>query len=193
MSKLKFIKENAALDVGVRLPILLVILFWIATFSPKMTVPDPQYDLIFATDNHDYNAQLKGVVRFDVSNGKLQATFHADDLQNFRNTPQVYYFDVSSGSTHEISLDIPDDLHDGLRLNIPEAKNYTLSNSSIAPDGYRFDVSYSGGGELFLFDLGYRYRGTIKRDSRAIRIPTHGRNYHGNLRFFGWVLEGGQT
>jgi hypothetical protein len=193
MSKLEFVRRNAALVVGVSLPVLLVFLFWIATVIPKMTVPDPQHDLIFTADYYDYNARVNGMVRFDVKDGKLRGTFHADDAQNHRNTPRIYYFDVSSGSTHEISLDIPGNLHDGLQLNISEAKDYTLSNRSIAPDGYSFDGSYTGGGGFFFFDRGYRYRGTIRREGRTIRIPAQGRDYHGNLQFLGWVLEGGQS
>jgi hypothetical protein len=193
MSKMNVVKENIALVVGISLPVLLVILFWLATAIPKMTVPDPQFDLIFTTDHYDYSAQVNGVVRFDVSEGRLRATFHTDDRQNYRNTPRIYYFDVSSGSTHEISLDIPGDMQDGQRLTIPEAKDYKLSNKSLAPDGYGFDGSYSGGGGFFFFDGGYHYRGTIKKDSRAIKIPTHGDNYQGNLRFLGWVLDGGHS
>lgn len=193
MSKSNVVKENIALVVGISLPVLLVILFWLATVIPKMTVPDPQYDLVFSADHYDYSAQVKGVVRFDVSEGRLRATFHTDDRQTFRNIPRIYYFDVSSGSTHEISLDLPGNLKDGERLNIPEARDYTISNETLAPDGYGFDASYRGGGGFFFFDGGYRYRGTIKKEGRAIKIPNHGHNYQGNLHFLGWILEGGRS
>jgi hypothetical protein len=193
MSKLELLKRNATLVVGVSLPVLLVFLFWVATVIPKMTVPDPQHDLIFTADHFDYNARVNGMVRFDIKDGKVRGTFHADNLRNNFNTPRIYYFDVSAGSTHEITLDIPGNLQDGTQLNISEAEAYTLSNKSIAPDGYSFDGSYTGGGGFFFFDRGYRYRGTIKREGRTIRIPTQGQNYHGNLQFLGWVLEGGQS
>ncbi|MDX1735926.1 MAG: hypothetical protein R3228_16240, partial [Halioglobus sp.] len=121
-----------------------------------------------------------------------RATFHSDNQSNYRNTPRIYYFDVSSGGSHEISLDIPGELKDGQTLDIPEAKDYKLSTSSLAPDNYRFDASYSGGG-FFFFDGGYRYRGIIKNGNRAIRIPTHGHNYQGSLRFLGWVVEGEES
>jgi hypothetical protein len=192
MSKMSVVKENISLVAGVSLPVILVILFWLATAIQKMTVPDPQFDLIFIADHYDYSAGFNGVVRLDVSEDRLRATFHTVDRQNYRNIPRIYYFDVSSGSTHEISLDIPGDLQNGQRLSIPEAKDYKLSNKSLAPDGYGFDGSYSGGG-FIIFDGGYRYRGTIKKGSRAIKIPTHGNNDQGNLRFLGWVLEGGHS
>ena len=193
MPKGGFLRENIALVVGISLPVLLVLLFWLATVIPKMTVSDPQFDLIFTADQFDYNAQAKGVVRFDVSEGQLRATFHTDHRQTFRNIPRIYYFDVSSGSTHEITPEIPGDLKDGQRLNIPEAADYKLSKETRAPDGYSFDASYSGGGGFFFFDRGYRYRGSIQKDGRAIKIPSHGNRYQGNLHFLGWVLEGGQS
>ena len=41
-----FTLENIALVFGISLPVLLVLLFWLATVIPKMTVADPQFDLI---------------------------------------------------------------------------------------------------------------------------------------------------
>ena len=190
MSASRFIKENIALVAGISLPVLLVIVFWIATAIPNMTVADPGYDMIYSVDDYDYNSALKGRVRLDVEDGKLRAVFHSDSGQQYRNTPRIFYFDVSSGSTHEMTLDIPGDLQDGQLLESPEASLYTLSKKSIAPDGYHFDDSYSSRrGFLFLGD-GYRYRGTIRKDGRAVKIPVHGEHYRGDLRFIGWVLEG---
>ncbi len=192
MSKPHFLKENIALVAGISLPVLLVVVFWIATAIPKMTVPDPQYDMIYTADYYDYNAQVRGAVHLEVREGRLRATFHTVDGQNYRSAPRIYYFDVSSGSTHELTVDIPGDPQDGQELNIPEAGGYNLSNKSIAPDGYAFDGSYSSRSGFFFFDSGYRYRGMIRKDGRAIKIPTHGHQYQGNLRFLGWVVESSQ-
>ncbi|MEP5764241.1 MAG: hypothetical protein ABJ308_06595 [Halieaceae bacterium] len=192
MSMLKRVQENFALVVGISLPLLLVLVFWIATAIPKMTVPDPRYDMIYTADFYDYNALVHGAVRVDIQDGKLRATFHSSDKQNYRNTPRIYYFDVSSGSIHELSIDIPADPQDGQLLSVPEAETYTLSNKSIAPDGYSFDGNYSSRSGFFFFDGGYRYRGIIKKDGRAIKIPTHGHQYQGNLRFLAWVMDDDQ-
>jgi hypothetical protein len=148
--------------------------------------------MIYTADHYDYNAQVKGTVRFDVRDARLRATFHSDDGSNYRNTPRIYYFDVSTGSTREISLEIPGDLRDGQVLELPEAEGLRLSKESISPDGYRFEANYRSRAGFFFFDSGYRYRGTIRKDGRAIKIPTHGNTYQGNLRFLGWVLEGAQ-
>ena len=193
MSANSFLKTNFTLVAGISLPVLLVIVFWIATAIPKMTVADPAYDMIYTADQFDYNAQVSGSLRLDVTDGKLRAVFHVDDRQNYRSTPRLFYFDVSSGATHEISIDMPGDLQDGQLLDIPEANTYTLSNKSIAPDGYSFDGSYSSRSGFLFFGSGYRYRGTIRKDGRAVKIPTHGNQYQGNLRFLGWVIKGGDS
>ena len=192
MSKLHLLKDNIALVAGISLPVLLVIVFWVATAIPKMTVADPQYDMIYTADYYDYNALLRGTVQLEVREGRLRATFREVDGQNFRNAPRIYYFDVSSGSTQELTVEIPDDPQDGQELEIPEASGLKLDKKSIAPDGYSYDSSYGSRSGFFFFDGGYRYRGLIKKDGRAIKMPTHGHQYQGNLRFLGWVLEGSQ-
>ena len=193
MSSNQFLKENVTLVIGVSLPIFLVAVFWLATWIPKMTVPAPQFDLIFSVDNYDYNSTVNGTVKFDVIEGKLRAIFHVDDGQRASNIPRLYYFDISSGSSHELVLNIPENVQDGDRLSVPEVENYTLSKETLAPDGYIFDANYKGGGGLFFFEAGYRYRGTIKKDGRALKIPVQGNRYPGNLRFLGWVLGPGQS
>lgn len=193
MSSNNFLKENVALVIGVSLPVVLVALFWLATFIPRMTVPAPQFDLIFAVDNYDYNPTVNGVVKFDIIEGKLRAIFQVDNHQRASNIPRLYYFDVSSGSSRELVLDIPGKPEDGERLKVPEAENYRLSKETLAPDGYTFDANYRGGGGLFFFEAGYRYQGTIKKDGRAVKIPVHDNRYPGNLRFLGWVLETGPS
>ena len=192
MLKSDLLKENIALVAGISLPVLLVCIFWIATAIPKMTVPAPRYDLIYTADYYDYNAPTHGTVKLEVRDGRLRATYHSVEHQNYHSSPRLYYFDVSSGSTHELTVDVPGDLQDGQELNIPEATGLKLSKKSIAPDGYSFDRNYSGRSAFFFFDGGYRSRGLIRKEGRAIKIPTHGHQYQGNLRFLGWVMENSQ-
>ena len=78
---------------------LLVLVFWIATAIPKMTVADPQYDLIYTAEYYDYNAPVRGTVQLEVREGRLRATYHSVEGQNYRSAPRLYVFDVGSGST----------------------------------------------------------------------------------------------
>jgi hypothetical protein len=191
MSQQRLLKDNIALVAGISLPVLLVIVFWIATVIPQMTVPDPQYDLVYSADHYDYNTPLAGTVSLDVREGRLHATFHRVEGQRYSNTPRVYYFDVAAGSLQELTIEVPEGLQDGQKLDIPEASGLLLSKKSIAPDGYAFDGNYSSYRGLFFFDGGYRYQGLIRKEGRAIKIPAPGYRHQGELRFLGWVLETG--
>jgi len=190
MSLRRLLKDNIALVAGVSLPVLLVIAFWIATVIPQFTVPDPRYDLVYTAVNYDYNTPTDGAIDLDVRDGRLRATFHRVEGQTYGNTPRVYYFDVTAGTLQELTVDVPEDVQDGQELDIPEASGLLLSKKSIAPDGYTFDGSYSSYRGLFFFDSGYRYRGLIRREGRAIKVPAPGYRHQGELRFLGWVLEG---
>jgi hypothetical protein len=55
-SKPDFLKQHFSLVVGVALPLLLVLFFWIATVVPNLLVEPPQHDLIFTTNYYDYSA-----------------------------------------------------------------------------------------------------------------------------------------
>lgn len=191
MSKPGFFKQHFSLVVGVTLPLALVLFFWLATVIPKLTVEPPQHDLVFTTDYYDYNAEVKGRVRFDVKDGRLRAFFHTGDNQAYRQVPRLYYFNVKTESTRELALDIPQDLTDGTAISIPEMDSYTFSNESRSPDGYAFDNSYRGRHGFFFGGGSYRYHAKIEKDGRAMKIPMPGGDSgYQNLRFLGWVLQG---
>lgn len=195
MTKTSFIKENFSLVVGVALPVLLVIAFWLSLTIPKLLVAAPQYDLIFASDAYDYNNQVKGTVRFEVRNGKLRAVFHENEKKTYRQVPRLYYFDVATESTREIPFDIPADVEDRQAIPVEEAERYTLSPEILSPDGYRFESAYHGSGglagEMFVGGR-YRYHAKIRKNGRSIKIP-HAKTYyyHGNIQFIGWVTDKG--
>jgi hypothetical protein len=191
MTKPSFFKQNFSLVVGVALPVLLVLFFWLATVVPRILVEPPQHNLIFTSDHYDYNAQVNGTVRFDVKGGQLRAFFHEGDTQGYRQVPRLFYFNVKTESTREIALDIPEDLKDGSAIGIPDLENHEFSNESRSPDGYSFDNSYRGRHGLIFGGSSYRYHAKIEKDGRAIKIPMPGRSStYDNLRFLGWDLGG---
>jgi hypothetical protein len=188
-SKPDFLKQHFSLVVGLALPVLLVLFFWIATVVPKLWVEPPQHDLIFTTNYYDYSAVVKGKVRFDVKDGSLRAFFLTGGEQSYRQAPRLYYFNVKTESTRELALDIPEDLTDGTAIKIPEMENHQFSNESRSPDGYSFDNSYRGRHGFFFGGGSYRYHAKIEKDGRAMKIPIpSGGLSHQNLHFLGWVL-----
>lgn len=201
-----FWQKNLTLIVGVSLPLLLVLLFWVAMIIPRLTVEAPQYDLVLASrDYFQQGRQLNGTLDFVVNDGQLFARFTEDPIyaRPVNNmpaiaipTPRLYYFSSSGGfssaggSLREIEYDLPDNPADGAMIAIAELADRTLIDESTAPDGYRFDNSYRGSrGFLFLFD-GYRYHAKIEKDGRAVKIPAiEQNNYFGNYDLVGWTEQ----
>lgn len=193
-----FLARNLTLIVGVSLPLVLVLLFWVAMIVPRMTVMPPQYDLVLAT--HDYyeaGRNLNGNLTFDVREGQLSATFREDpnyprprgDIPAIAiPVPRLYYFVSATGSMREIDYDLPETLVDGAVIPINAFDGRQLYSESMAPDGYRFDNSYRGSrGFLFMFD-GYRYNAKIEKDGRAVKIPSIDQNNTvGSYDFIGWT------
>lgn len=186
MGKGQFVKQHFVLIVGVSLPVLLVVLFGVATVIPKLLVAPPQHDLIFSTTHYDHNALPKGTLRFDVQDGKLRGVFY--ESNNNRQVPRLYCFDVQTESTREISVDIPPNIEFGQTVEIPEVAAYKISKGTLSPDGYTFDNSYRGR-HGFLFSGGSRYHAKIEKDGRAMKIPGVGNRYFGDVQFLGWVIE----
>ena len=201
MTGQSFWHKNLTLVVGVSLPVLLVLLFWIAMLIPRMTVSPPEYDLVLASRYYNQEGrQLNGTLDFRVEEGRLFARFtedpnYARPVNNMPAiaipVPRLYYFESAAGNLREIDFDLPDDLADGAMIPIAELADRTLVAESTAPDGYRFDNSYRGSrGFLFFFD-GYRYHAKIEKDGRAVKIPSIDRNdYYGSYELVGWADQG---
>lgn len=198
MQAQSFLAKNLTLIVGVSLPLVLVLVFWIAMAVPRMTVDEPQYDLLLASQLYtQVGRQLNGTLAFEVDGGQLVARFTEDPNYPVARgnipaiaipVPRLYYFASADGNLREIGFDLPDPLENGAIIPITELAGRTLVAQSTAPDGYRFDNSYRGSrGFLFFFD-GYRYGAKIEKDGRAVKIPAlDGNNYFANYEFIGWV------
>jgi hypothetical protein len=188
-NKMSFIKRNYSLLIGILLPVLLVIVFWIAMIIPQMLVDPPHYDLILFSRFHPHGPVIEGTVNFDVKNGRLRATYRANLKRNsYGGMPNLYYFNVSTGSLRPISMNVPDALEDGAVIPVPELEQYTLSSERLSADGYRFDNTYRGS-RGFLFFYGYRYYAKLEKKGRILKIPGP-ENYNGNLEFLAWVQAG---
>ena len=198
MQEQSFLSKNLTLVVGISLPLLLVLVFWIAMAVPRMTVDDPQYDLVLVSRYYgEAVRQLNGTIAFEIDDGMLYARFTVDPNYPVARgnipavaipVPRLYYFDSAAGNLREIDVDLPDEPANGDILPVDELAGRTLIAETSAPDGYRFDNSYRGSrGFLFFFD-GYRYGAKIEKDGRAEKIPAiDGNNYYASYEFIGWV------
>lgn len=193
-------QKNLSLIVGVSLPVLLVLLFWLAMVIPRLTVDDPQYDLILASRYGLNGSRLNGNVDFEVHNGALFAHFSRNPYELPADqvspsgipAPRLYYFSSVEGSLREIRYSLPEDLAHGALAPVDVLEGRELIAENVAPDGYRFDNSYRGSrGFLFIFG-GYRYNARIEKDGRTIKIPSMDQNtYAGDYSFVAWAGKGG--
>ncbi len=97
---LKFVKENIVLVLGVTLPLLLVILFVLASAVPAMFVDNPRYDCLFWDGDH-------GQLRFEVVNQKLQIKYTPNQYAG-QTTPILYRYSAATGKTLKVAFKLPD-------------------------------------------------------------------------------------
>jgi len=191
-----FIKANLVLVVGLTLPLLLVVLFFVATVVPKAFGTPPQYEMLFTTTRYDYQAPLDYEIDFAVKNQKLVVKSRKSDHKDRGyNSKLLMVYDAKSESVREINADAvkADGAADHDETVLQETAGWTVDTSRVSPDGYILDgPSYNGGGMLGgMFGAGYRNGGfRIKKGSVAYRIPdTQGDYYYNQVHFVGWVIK----
>lgn len=197
MALKKILKENLVLAMGIGLPVLLVILFFLTSVLPKSLAEPPQHDLLFSVLRYDYQTASPTNFDFVVRDGVLYARVGKTDSQNInRYHRRLVRYDAQTESVREIPYDLAGiaDAPEGTEILVEATGDLTIDPSSKAPDGYTFEsASYSGGGLVSeLFFGGYRNQGyRIVKGKAAYRIPsTFGDNYYaGNVQFIGWAVE----
>lgn len=197
MALKKFLKENLVLTMGIGLPVLLVILFFLTSVLPKSLAEPPQHDLLFSVLRYDYQTASPTNFDFVVRDGVLYARVGKTDSHNInRYHRRLVRYDAQTGSVREIPYDLAGiaDAPEGTEVPVEATGGLTIDSSSKAPDGYTFEsASYSGGGLVSgLFFGGYRNQGyRVVKGRAAYKIPTtFGENhYAGNVQFIGWIVE----
>lgn len=186
----RFVHENYALLVGITLPLALMLLFFIAGRTATVTVADPQYDVVYATNYYDHPNQI-----FDlrVTDNKLVINVRPDKNGDYYNMPTIYIFDHKTMTSRRIDIDFKN-IVDGkvVDSDLDDLNKKTLSTANESPDGYRFEYnSRSGHGGLAgeLFGFGRRYGNTyiLKNGPRSISLDADQAVYNG--RFLAWAME----
>lgn len=191
-----FIKANLVLVVGLTLPLLLIVLFFVATVVPKALGTPPQYEMLFTTTRYDYQAPPDYEIDFAVKNQKLMVKSRKSDHKDRGyNSKLLMVYDAKNESVREINADAVkvDGAADHNETVLQETAGWTVDTSRVSPDGYVMDgPSYNGGGMLGgMFGAGYRNGGfRVKKGSVAYRIPdTQGDYYYHQVHFIGWVIK----
>jgi hypothetical protein len=188
-----FIKENLVLVIGLALPLLLIVLFFVATVIPKAYSTPPQYELLFSMQDYNYQNKPDYIVDFKVKNNQLLLKAKkAEDKDNYYQNKKLMAYDAKNEVMREIVIDSTQ-LSDGAELLLEETKTMTLSTNMLAPDGYVLEKQYDGNNSLIggLFGGGGRNSGyRLKKGNVGYKINTlQNNNYNYELHFIGWVLK----
>jgi hypothetical protein len=191
---MEFLKRNYALVMGVALPLVLIAVFFLAGKASVMTVPDPQYDAVFATGYSGHGARNR--FRISTDEGKLSIRVRPPKkgarprYQNQRD-PVIYVFDHKTLYAKKIDIDF-DNIVDG-KVKDPDLDALSrkrLSVGPISPDGYVFERNTSRGNGLFAGLFGSRrsraYQ-VLRKGAR--RVPVVGGQSIYSAHFIGWVVK----
>ncbi len=191
-----FIKENLVLVVGLTLPILLILLFFVATVIPKSMGVPPQYEMLFTTVKYEYQNQPDYVLDFMVKNKQLmvKAKKNNEKDRNY-NSKKLMAYDGKTETVREISLDVAKIGEAAINSEIvlEETKNMTIDTAAVSPDRYVLEGPNYGGSGLLggLFGGGYRNSGyRLKKGSIGYKVPNAQQDYYYNqVQFVGWIAK----
>ena len=185
----QFFKENFVLAMGIALPLVLIVLFYIAGQVSRQAVADPQYDALFAVDYHD-NAS-GNPYSIAVDNDKLVIKYRpASDQDRHYAKPRLFRFDHETQQAKLIDIDF-DAAEDGVVTDpdIAALNENKIDPNPSSPDGYQFEYSYNSGGLFSEFFGGYNSRNRYVLSKGPRRIPVQGSEPYWSAHFIGWVVS----
>jgi hypothetical protein len=190
------LKENLVLVIGLTLPLILILLFFVATVLPKSIATPPQYELLISIPFYEAQNPSHYLTGFIVKDGVLKARISKNDSKNNNYySRKLISYDGKTDSVHEITYDLSKlgNIENGSEITLDETKNLKIDTSNKAPDGYAFDGPSYGHGGLIpeLFGSGHRnWNLRVKKGMLAYKIPNTSSNYsyYGDVQFIGWVV-----
>ena len=188
-----FIKENLVLVIGLALPVLLIVLFFVATVIPKSMGTPPQYEMLFTTTKYNYQNKPEYVIDFNVKNQQLMVNSKKNDEKNYNNATKILMaYDGKTETVREIKIDASK-LTEGNEVLLEETKNLSIDTGVISPDGYTLEGPNYGGNGLVggLFGGGYRNTGyRLKKGGVGYKVPNMQPDYYySQLQFIGWIAK----
>ena len=134
-----FIKENLVLVIGLVLPMLLIVLFFVATVIPKSMGTPPQYEMLFSTTRNDYQIKPEYVLDFNVKNQQLMVKAKKYDEKNYNNISRLLMaYDGKTETVREIKID-ESKFSEGAEILLEETKAMTIATDMVSPDGYTLE------------------------------------------------------
>ncbi len=191
----KWIIENLVLVIGLSLPILLIVLFFLATVLPKSFSTPPQYEMLFTTLKYEYENSPMYLVDFNVVNHQLMAKVKKnDDKSRNYNSKKLMAYNPKTETVREITIDLAKAAEANINeVLLAETKDLKIDASMVSPDGYQFEGSrYSNNGLIGgLFGGGNQNSGyRLKKGAVAYKVQTSQPDYYySDFKFVGWVVN----
>ena len=190
-----WIKENLVLVIGLSLPILLIVLFFLATVLPKSFGTPPQYEMLFTTLKYEYENSPTYLVDFNVVNHQLMAKVRKnDDKSRNYNSKKLMAYNPKTETVREITIDLAKAAEANKdEVLLAETKDLKIDASVVSPDGYQLDGSrYTSSGLIGgLFGGGNHNSGyRLKKGAVAYKVQTSQPDYYySDFKFVGWVVN----
>ncbi|MDH3510852.1 MAG: hypothetical protein OER85_08325 [Gammaproteobacteria bacterium] len=190
-----FLRENTMIVVSIALPLLVVILFALASILPNLFSSPPAHDLLLTYQEWVVETESPVRVNLVVVNDRVKATVFKVKENDRGSVRRIFRYDHLAATVSEIHIPMPEnivELPDGAEIPIPELTDLKVSNLLRAPDGYEFRGHEGSGGlmrELFGVNRS-RNDVNIANDGAIIRVRLPTSNYwYGDVRFLGWVID----
>ena len=190
-----FLRKNLMIVVSIALPLLVVVLFALASILPGMYSTPPAYDLLVSLQDRATVRTSPFKIQLVVKGERLKAIVVKLDQPDYQNNPRLFRYSHSSGEVSEVSIPVPDDiaeLEEGSEITIPELEGLKISDALRAPDGYEFRGHRRGGGLMMELFGGTRNRTdvSIAKNGAIIRVRLPPTDYwYNNIRLAGWIIE----
>ncbi len=189
----KWIRENAALLIGILMPIIVVVFFLLASYIPRLLVDPPAYDFLFAHDYGYSNQQSRWRYEIGLDPQKqLRVRAFLTEPEKYAPRARLFRYEHATGNVREIILPSPD-LEEvpesGVIVELPEFQDELIDPSVFSPDGYELLKSRRSGADF----IGFFYRGNqrgmaLGKNGAVIAIPANdGYNWY-SARFLGWII-----
>ena len=188
---MKFLKDNWLLFTAIFLPLLLTLVFFIATQIDKFSIDPPLHSVVFAT-GYNYN-NSNNPYRLLIKDHQLYFKYYPPhEENNFHHwkKPRLFIYNPLTESQQEIELPSIDDPSIQLDLLVRGLPAKKVSALKVSPDGYIFDTHYREINNLMttLFGGGYRSRSEVILTKGSHRVSIHNSHRY-NTYFIGWLIE----
>lgn len=168
-------KQNIPLIAGISIPILMIIFVAASIYLPRLFVPAPKYNFLYATDGDYYTRRF-----YSVQNDRLvENEIKYPEKYRPRRKPKFFVHDIVKNESKEIAFE--------------DAQKLTLNSNVKSPDGFEVVSGTRHSGFFpFFFGGGRDYKTKYikgRNTSKKLNLQMITDYYYRNFHFIGWITE----